>query len=84
VESLEGYVRGGVLPTGYCHNRINKASVSFCYPVFEQVERGRFKYFGLHYRYTGPILWKPKSVPEGQVGKWKSGIYELWEDPRNA
>ena len=84
VRSLGGYARGNVLPTDYCYNRINKAPVSFCYPVFEWVERGRFRYLGPHCNYTGPILWKPRGAPERIVGEWKSGVCHLAEDPRNA
>ncbi len=84
VEFLGGYTRGGVLPTDYCYNRINKAPSSFCYHVFEWVERGRFKYLEPHYDYTGPILWKPRRAPEKKAGEWVSGVCHLAEDPRNA
>ncbi len=82
VESLGGYAPGSVLPTDYCYNRINKAPFSFRYPVFERVERGRFRYLGPHYNYTGSILWKPRGASERKMGEWKSGKFVLWEDPR--
>jgi hypothetical protein len=74
---LGGFARGSVLPSDYCYNRINKAPYSFCYPVFEWVERGKYRYLGPNYDYTGPILWKGK-----QIGEWKCGACNLWEDPR--
>jgi hypothetical protein len=79
---LGGFARDSVLPSDYCYNRINRARYSFCYPVFKWVERGKYRYLGPNYDYTGPILWKPTGGPERQVGEWKSGACNLWEDPR--
>jgi hypothetical protein len=72
------YARGSILPSDYCYNLINKAPFSFRYPVFEWVERGKYTYLGPNYNYVGPILWKGR-----QVGEWKSGVCDVWEDPRN-
>jgi hypothetical protein len=81
------YKRGNILPADYCYNRINKARYSFRFPVFEWVERGKFRYLGPDYNYTGPVLWKPRGEAERQIGEWigewKSGVCCLWEDPRN-
>lgn len=77
------FARGSLLPADYCYNRINKAPYSFRFPVFQWVERGKYRYLGPGYDYTGPILWKPRGKPERKVGEWKSGVCRLWEDPRN-
>lgn len=82
IERLGGFAKGAILPADYCYNRINKAPYSFRYPVFEWVERGKYRYLGPNYNYTGPIFWKPRGASERQVGQWKSGICDLWEDPR--
>lgn len=67
-----------VRPTDYCYNRINRDTRSCRHPVLEWVEWGKYRYLGPNYNYTGPILWKGK-----QVGEWKSGVCDLWKDPRN-
>ena len=83
IERLGGYTRGAILPTDYCYNRMNKAPFSFRFPVLEWVGRGKFRYLGPNYNYTGPIYWKPRGEAERQVGEWKSGVCNLEEDPRN-
>jgi hypothetical protein len=77
------YKKGNILPSDYCYNLINRAPVSFRFPVFEWVEWGKYRYLGPDYNYTGPILWKPRGESERKVGEWESGVCRLWEDPRN-
>jgi Mn-dependent DtxR family transcriptional regulator len=84
VEHLGGYAKGAIIPADYCYNRVNKAPYSLRYPVFEWIERGRFRYLGPNNNYTGSIFWKPRGAPERQVGEWRSGVCHLWKDPRNA
>jgi hypothetical protein len=78
---LGRYTAGGIPPADYCYNLINRAPLSFRYPVFEWVERGRYRYLGPNYPYTGPIFWRPAGG-ERQVGEWKDGTCHLREDPR--
>jgi hypothetical protein len=82
IERLGGYTKGAIAPTDYCYNRVNKAPGSCRYPVFEWVKRGKFRYLGPNYAYSGPIFWKPQGGRERQVGEWKSGACTLREDPR--
>jgi hypothetical protein len=83
IERLGTASGDNVRPTDYCYNRINKDPRSCRHPVFEWVERGKFRYLGPDYNYTGPVLWKPRGEAERQIGEWKSGVCCLWEDPRN-
>jgi hypothetical protein len=76
------YILGSVLPQDYCYNFINKASYSFLYPIFVRIGRGRYKYVGPGYAYTGPVMWKPHGQKEQQVGWWSSGVCTLETDPR--
>jgi hypothetical protein len=78
VERLGFYKRYSVPPSDFCYNLINKYQGSFCILLFEWVERGKYRYLGPRFNYSGSIYWKGKIV-----GKWQNGAYELWEDPRN-
>jgi hypothetical protein len=84
IERLGGYAKGAIAPTDYCYNRVNKSPGSCRYPVFEWVKRGRLRYLGPNYAYSGPILWKPQAGPERQVGEWKSGACTWSDDPRQG
>jgi hypothetical protein len=75
------YEPGSIQPQDYCFNLINKAPYSFCYPMFEWVDQGQYKYLGPNYPYTGPIFWRPVEG-ERQVGEWKDGDCYLRKDPR--
>ena len=84
IQILGNYAPNSFTASDYCYNLINKSSVSFQYHIFEQVSRGKYKYFGLNYSYTGPIYWNPKKGRLKQVGVWKRGALNLWEDPRRS
>jgi hypothetical protein len=75
------YQPGAIQPQDYCYNLINRAPYSFCYPMFEWVDQGQYKYLGPNYPYTGPIFWRPVEG-ERQVGEWKDGDCYLRKDPR--
>ena len=60
IERIGGDGRDSVLPSDYCYNVINRASFSFPHRVLVRVSRGRYKYIGPNYVYTGPVTWKPK------------------------
>lgn len=71
------YQPHSLFPSDYCYNLVNKASGSFRFPLYIWLRRGYYLHAGPYFEYTGPILWKGK-----QVGEWKHGEYNLWEDPR--
>lgn len=79
---LGDYGKDSILPSDYCYNLINRAPSSCAYPVFERVERGRYRYLGPSFAYDGPVWWKPTGGRERQVGSWRAGVCTLVEDPR--
>ena len=81
-ECLGGYGRDSVVPSDFCYNVVNRAPGSFTHPVLLRVARGRYKYVGPGYTYTGPVLWRPKQGGERQVGSWIDGDLRLTFDPR--
>lgn len=83
-ERIGGYRTGSVLPSDYCYNIINRASYSFQHLVLVLVGRGRYKYVGPGYDYSGPIMWRPKHGEEQQVGSWDAGDCTLEHDPRQT
>ena len=66
---LASYHNHSVPPSDYSYNLINKASSSFRFPLFEWLERGKYKYLGPGFRCTSPILWKGKKVGEMKNGE---------------
>lgn len=72
------YKPHSLFPSDYCYNLINQSKVSFRFPLFVWVKRGKYLYVGPYFPYSGPILWKGQ-----QVGEWKNGQYALWKDPRD-
>ncbi len=83
LEIKGNYAPGSVHISDYCYNLINKASYSFVFPLFVRIERGKYRYIGPNYKYTGPIYWTPSGGIEKQVGMWESGTCKLENDPRN-
>ena len=79
IERIGRYKWNSVPPSDYCYNIVNVGSRPFKYAVFEWVGRGRYKYLGPNYKYTGPIFWKNEPV-----GEWKSGVYKFKKDPRRC
>ena len=77
IVTISDYKRGSVLPSDYCYNLINKWEGSFCYPLLEWVERGRYRFLGPDYPYTGDVFWKGE-----RVGTWRDGACTLFHDPR--
>jgi hypothetical protein len=82
IEYIGGYGFDSVIPSDYCYNLINKALFSFQYLLLIHITRGRYKYVGPGYSYTGSVTWKPKKGMARQVGEWKNGICRLDHDPR--
>jgi hypothetical protein len=81
-ERIGGFRKGSVLPSDYCYNIINRASYSFHHLMLVLVERGRYRYVGPGYSYTGPIIWRPKFGTAQQFGSWNAGACTLDLDPR--
>jgi hypothetical protein len=68
-----GINESSVIPSDYCYNRIN-AGIKFDKHIFEYIERGKYKYLGENYSYTGLIFSKPTGQgKEIIVGEWKNG-----------
>ncbi len=82
IEEIGDYRKDSVIPSDYCYNRLNLAPFSFKYLVLVHLRRGWYKYIGSGYPYNGPVMWKPKQERERQVGVWKDGDCDLWEDLR--
>jgi hypothetical protein len=77
---------GSIIPSDYCYNLINQAhfdkrSTQFevregnKYLIFEQLDRGQYRYLGPNANYTGDIIWRGE-----KVGRWKNG--KLVKPPR--
>ena len=71
------YKPHSLFPSDYSYNLINQSKVSFRFPLFIRVKRGKYLHVGPYFPYSGQILWKGQ-----QVGGWKNGQYALWKDPR--
>jgi hypothetical protein len=61
-----------VIPSDYCYNITNNGITNYrdYLHIFEQLARGRHKYLGPNFRYSGPVLNKGKVV-----GRWENGQY---------
>ena len=66
-------------PSAYSYNRWNKGMVSV-FPLFEWLERGKFKYLGPHNNFNGPILHFPQNKKglEFEIGYWIDGVFEIY------
>lgn len=66
---------GSVIPTDRCYNRTNNGIQLQNNPIFIYEGPSLFRYVGLNYPFTGPLLHKPKdnSQPERIVGQWVNG-----------
>ena len=62
-----------VIFSDYCYNRIN-AGIKFDKHIFEYIEKGKYRYLGENYSYTGLIYSKPLGHDKEIVmGEWKNG-----------
>lgn len=66
-------------PSAYSYNRWNKGMASI-FPLFEWMERGKFKYLGPNYNFNGPIRHFPQNKKglEFEIGNWKDGFFEIY------
>ena len=68
-----------VILSDYCYNRLN-LGINLTKHLFQYIDKGRYKYLGEDYSYTGPIFSKSIGQKnESVVGKWVNGIKELNE-----
>lgn len=68
---------GSVIPTDYCYNMVNKDSTSHDFKnghprLLECIQRGKFRYLGPNYAYSGIIT--KQGLP---VDKWVKGEYTI-------
>lgn len=83
VAKTSDYNPSGILITDYCYSLINEAPYSFCFPLFEFLERGTYRYLGANQAYNGLITWKPTGGNGPlTVGRWENGRCFLRYDPR--
>jgi len=78
---IEDFLNGLNLhnPSAYSYNRWNIGMVDI-FPMFEWLERGKFKYLGPNYNFNGPILHFPhnKKGLEFEIGYWNDGVFEIY------
>lgn len=57
--------RGSIIPSDYCYNLTNKGKtddpILAEFKMFEWISRGKYKYLGENYPYTGLIVSNPKN-----------------------
>lgn len=60
-----GVNRGSIIPSDYCYNLTNKGKIDnpilADFKIFEWISRGKYKYLGENYPYTGLIIRNPKN-----------------------
>ena len=72
VEKLKSFSIGSIIPSDYCYNLCN-AGIDFSkWPhLFEWVARGRYKFWGKNYPYTGKVL----TANDKEYGTWYEGTF---------
>lgn len=72
-----GRTTGSVIPTDYCYNRFNNG-IDFekHLKIFEYVSRGKFRYLGKNYPYSGKVYHKPKEKCEICIGEYIKGKFK--------
>lgn len=57
--------RGSIIPSDYCYNLTNKGKINdpilAKFNIFEWISRGKYKYLGENYPYTGLIISNPRN-----------------------
>jgi len=79
-----GINKASIIPSGYCYNITNLGKQADKemnrFYNFEYVSRGKYKYLGKNYPYSGNVYHKPKWTGKAEiVGEWKNGTYFLKE-----
>ncbi len=75
-----GINKSSIIPSGYCYNITNLGKQADKemnkFYIFEYVLRGKYKYLGKNYPYSGKVYHTPKGTGEVEiVGEWKNGRY---------
>lgn len=70
-----------IIPSDYCYNRKNKAPYIPERVMFEYIKRGKYRYLGLGYPYTGEIVHKQRGQDQEKVvGSWLNGQITLYNN----
>lgn len=75
VHNLYGRNKSSIIPSDYCYNIVNYDIKAHNFEkghprLLEWIERGKYRYLGKNYPYTGTITHKGIIV-----GSWKNGTY---------
>lgn len=66
VKAKHGVNKGSIIPSDYCYNRTNKGKLADVslekFKIFEWLARGRYKYLGEKYSYTGVVISNPRRI----------------------
>lgn len=64
VRTKHGINEGSIIPSDYCYNLTNKGKAAYNeldkFKIFEWVSRGKYKFLGENYPYSGPVLSNPR------------------------
>lgn len=74
-----GRTKESVIPTDFCYNRVNNG-IDFCnHPkIFEYIGRGKFRYLGMNYPYSGKVYHQPKKESEICIGEFINGKFQVF------
>jgi len=64
VKAKHGVNEGSIIPSDYCYNRTNKGKLADGslenFKIFEWLARGKYKYLGENFPYTGTVISNPR------------------------
>lgn len=63
----------------YSYNRWNKG-MSEIYPLLEWLNRGKYRYLGKNYNYSGIIIHHPQGGIPYKIGEWTDGILSFYNN----
>jgi hypothetical protein len=70
VDAYPEVSENSVLPSDRCYNITNAGlSYDYSFRVFEHAARGKYRYLGERYPYTGPVTWNGQPC-----GCWTNGV----------
>ncbi|SHJ11293.1 MULTISPECIES: DUF7225 domain-containing protein [Sporomusaceae] len=71
VKAKHGVNEGSIIPSDYCYNLTNKGKLADAslekFKILEWLARGKYKYLGENYPYTGVVISNPRKNPIKQV-----------------
>lgn len=75
LDAFPGTPKGSILISDKCYNITNKGlSANYDFRIFEYVGRGRYRYLGEGYPYSGFVTWKNE-----RCGEWTNGVLNKWD-----